>query len=352
MEINWGLAGQNGFGNALAFGMQMGQQMRERRDQKEYAGALQQIFAPKQTPGTPGIGDGMTAPDLSQAEAVIAERNPQLYVQLQQQRQAEQRQGQVRELYAKATGGDAGAMDQLFMADPDLWKRLDDRTREQVKTSTSFMAQSAFQIGRLPENQRAAAWAQAVQSAEANGMDIPPHLEVYSPAALNYTIASAEKTEAYIKQFEPDWRAVPQGGYLENVNPLSNPQGSTAPQGRAVARTGTAPDGRRVIQYNDGSIEYDGGQTATPSATFSAGFRGLDGEQVTSTYRTPAHNRKVGGVANSYHTRRDANGNPMARDSVPPPGMSMSAYAERLRRLNPHLDVINEGDHVHMEPKG
>lgn len=81
------------------------------------------------------------------------------------------------------------------------------------------------------------------------------------------------------------------------------------------------------------------------------GFNGLPGEQVTSTYRDAAHNRRVGGVPNSYHMRRDAQGNPMARDSVPPPGMSMSTYAAELRRRNPHLDVINEGDHVHMEPR-
>ena len=63
------------------------------------------------------------------------------------------------------------------------------------------------------------------------------------------------------------------------------------------------------------------------------------------------HNKRVGGVPNSYHTRRDARGNPMARDSVPPAGMSMAAYAEMIRRQNPHLRVINEGDHVHTEPK-
>lgn len=87
-------------------------------------------------------------------------------------------------------------------------------------------------------------------------------------------------------------------------------------------------------------------------AAFSGSFNGLDGERITSTYRDPAKNRAVGGVPNSYHTRRDAQGNPMARDSVPPPGMSMSAYAAQLRRLNPGMQVINEGDHVHIEPRG
>jgi hypothetical protein len=87
---------------------------------------------------------------------------------------------------------------------------------------------------------------------------------------------------------------------------------------------------------------------ATSPATFSTGFnpRGVPGERITSTKRDPAHNRRVGGVSNSYHLTGQA------RDSVPPPGMSMAAYAAELKRLNPHLDVINEGDHVHMEPRG
>ena len=80
----------------------------------------------------------------------------------------------------------------------------------------------------------------------------------------------------------------------------------------------------------------------------AATFRpaGISGERVTSTFRTAAHNKRVGGVSNSYHlTGR-------ARDSVPPPGMSMAEYAARLRASNPGYDVINEGDHVHIEPRG
>ncbi len=73
---------------------------------------------------------------------------------------------------------------------------------------------------------------------------------------------------------------------------------------------------------------------------------------MTSTYRTPARNKAVGGVSNSFHTRRDANGKPLARDSVPPRGVGMAQYAALLRSRNPYLDVINEGDHVHIEPRG
>jgi hypothetical protein len=31
--------------------------------------------------------------------------------------------------------------------------------------------------------------------------------------------------------------------------------------------------------------------------------------------------------------------------------MSMAAYAAQLQRLNPDMQVINERDHVHMEPR-
>ena len=79
-------------------------------------------------------------------------------------------------------------------------------------------------------------------------------------------------------------------------------------------------------------------------ATFAP--KGVKGERVTSTFRSPAHNKRVGGVPNSYHLKG------LARDSVPPAGMNMLAYYETLRRLNPNLDVINEGDHVHIEPRG
>jgi hypothetical protein len=87
-----------------------------------------------------------------------------------------------------------------------------------------------------------------------------------------------------------------------------------------------------------------------PPAPFAP--RGVNRAGITSTYRTPERNRRVGGVPNSYHTRRGLNGEPLAVDSVPPPGMSMAAYAAQLRRLNPGLDVLNEGDHVHIEPRG
>ena len=90
---------------------------------------------------------------------------------------------------------------------------------------------------------------------------------------------------------------------------------------------------------------------ATPAVDLRTGVDALTkiGARVTSGYRDPAHNARVGGVANSYHTRGSAE-NPMAYDLVPPQGMTMEQLAAEARRVLPGYDVINEDDHVHVEP--
>lgn len=102
--------------------------------------------------------------------------------------------------------------------------------------------------------------------------------------------------------------------------------------------------------HNKHEQEMRGPAQQTRGALFAP--RGIPGDRETSGYRTPQRNKAVGGVANSFHTRRGPDGRPLASDRVPPQGMSMGQYANLLRRQNPDLDVINEGDHVHLEPKG
>lgn len=72
----------------------------------------------------------------------------------------------------------------------------------------------------------------------------------------------------------------------------------------------------------------------------------VPGVVVTSRKRSPAKNRAVGGAPNSYHLTDQA------RDFTPPPGMTMAQLHAQLKQALPGFDVINEGDHVHVEPKG
>lgn len=71
----------------------------------------------------------------------------------------------------------------------------------------------------------------------------------------------------------------------------------------------------------------------------------VPGVVVTSRKRSPRHNAEVGGVSDSYHLTNDA------RDFVPPKGMTMHQLFLAVKREMPDFDVINEKDHVHVEPK-
>lgn len=69
------------------------------------------------------------------------------------------------------------------------------------------------------------------------------------------------------------------------------------------------------------------------------------GLQVTSRQRSAAKNAQVGGVPGSFHKTGDA------RDFTPPEGMSMKEFARALKaKFGSNFDVIDEGDHVHVEP--
>jgi hypothetical protein len=65
--------------------------------------------------------------------------------------------------------------------------------------------------------------------------------------------------------------------------------------------------------------------------------------QVTSTYRSPAHNRRVGGVANSYHLSN------RAIDIARRPGVSHRQIAAAYRNAGYSLaESLDEGDHSHF----
>jgi hypothetical protein len=65
--------------------------------------------------------------------------------------------------------------------------------------------------------------------------------------------------------------------------------------------------------------------------------------QVTSTYRSPAHNRRVGGVANSYHLSN------RAIDIARRPGVSHWQIAAAYRNAGFSIaESLDEGDHSHF----
>lgn len=340
MAVNWNALQAPDIGGAFSAGLEMGRARRREKQQQDALAAY------------------ATNPDSPDAFGMMAQVNPQFAMKIRQDQESRRREIEKQDMLIRAGRGDTAALEQVLGQDPELWLKLDKGQRDKIKQSTEFLANAGMQISRIPEAQREQVWAQYVAQAEASGMDIPAHYERYSPQALNSSMAEAGMMQKFIDMNEPKVMPVAPGGTVYEYTPGGGGAGvgnggvvATAP-GNAP-QVGTVEDGHRFLGGNPAdpkSWEKVGGQTPAASGNFRV--VGVPGERITSGYRTPAHNAQVGGVANSYHTRRGLDGKPLARDSVPPPGMSMATYAALIRKQNPHLDVINEGDHVHTEPKG
>lgn len=75
----------------------------------------------------------------------------------------------------------------------------------------------------------------------------------------------------------------------------------------------------------------------------SAASIGSSWGRVTSTYRSPEHNRRVGGVRNSYHIRG------RAIDIARRPGVTHAQIAAAFRNAGYRLiESLDEGDHSHF----
>lgn len=202
-DINWGMAQPV---NALGMGIQ---------------GFQQGLATGREMARENALSTYAANPDDPKAQAGLVRYEPRMAMQIREDTRKRERDAQLVDLRKRAAAGDAGALTELAGLDTDMWMKLDDRTKETVKKATSFMGQASLDVSRLPEVARAAAWGRYVQQAEASGMDIPTQYERYSPEALNAVVAEAGAMEKLIKQYDPDYRVVPQGGYIENVNPLS-----------------------------------------------------------------------------------------------------------------------------------
>lgn len=162
----------------------------------------------------------------------------------------------------------------------------------------------------------------------------------YKASGLDLRAATAKATN--------DLRmAVSGASYTEGENPLDAigpaPDPTAMPQGMEAPQVAPQPQQAPAVAQ--------AAPVARPAAGqhYGAGIQSLaqsviPGVRVTSGYRDPAHNAKVGGVNGSFHTTDDA------RDFTPPSGMSMAQMHAQLKAKFPGYDVINEGDHVHIEP--
>lgn len=217
--------------------------------------------------------------------------------------------------------------------------KLDEGQRKQAMTEAQIMARAAEQLKAVPADQRPSAYQQIAPMLKQAGFS-------------DDELAAADLSDAGLDVYVAFGKSV-----ADVLNPPKPGEGFTL--GPGAIRYG--PDGKVVAQSPyDPVVQADGviysrppnrgvvPPTASPTPKASGPFavNGVPGDQETSGKRSAARNAAVGGVPNSFHLTGQAS------DRVPPPGMSMSAYHAELVRRNPDMAVINEGDHVHLEPRG
>ena len=120
------------------------------------------------------------------------------------------------------------------------------------------------------------------------------------------------------------------------ANRVDESMGFGKPEAAPAAKT----EAKTVL--NPGYLSVPGSGNSPINLSAIAGI-GARWGRVTSTYRSPAHNRRVGGVANSYHLRS------RAIDIARRPGVAHWQIAAAFRSAGYNLvESLDEGDHSHF----
>lgn len=312
MAVRWDLLQPVDVGARFQQGFEQGRQMVERERAKS---ALAAFSANPMDP---------------QAQNALAALSPEFSMRLAMQKQELAMKRAEKErlgAYFAAPDRKASREQALRAGEIDVAKQLadmDEETRKRAIEEAKGAAPFIYEAQKLPYEQRKD-FLRSQSAALTNIGFTPEEIEAYDPTdANNAGFINIATTLEQARQRDTKKWVTRQDGSMFAVDDFGNPVGD--PTGGGASRQAPA---------------------AQPeAATGEFSFTPVPGAHVTSGYRSAADNRRVGGVANSFHLSG------RARDFTPPPGMSMDELYRETLRLNPGLDVINEGDHVHIEPKG
>lgn len=207
MAVNWGLSGGNGFQNALATGLQIGQSIKADREEEATSNALSGFLA------NPTQDDAAFASSL---KGLPTQAVGQL-MQARQGYQKTQQQQTAQRLQAAAAQGDKSAMAQLAGIDFDAWSKLDTRTRDVAKERSGVLANAALDVLNKPPEQRAAAWDSYIGQLSQDMPELAQYRGQYSEAKARSVVAQAELIGKLQDQERPDYQVVPKDATLVNT---------------------------------------------------------------------------------------------------------------------------------------
>lgn len=150
----------------------------------------------------------------------VAPHDPRSSIQLQgmeEQRmareQAAQREAQERQMLGAALQGDPQARQALAYTNADWFMKLEDRGKAAVSQTMETIAQQAFSILQLPEEQRGPALQQALQGLQQQGVDVSQfQLSGNATQDLMSALAVAGKLDEWEQFSQPRYQAVGEAG--------------------------------------------------------------------------------------------------------------------------------------------
>ena len=200
--VNWGMANQGGFQNALAMYMHMGAQARQARDQRKERNAL-----------------AAYAKDPNEQNfSALADVRPDFAIQERGRMEARQQETQLAEITQRAVGGDEAALGQLATLNFDRWRTIGaDQKKAAAEEATTFGNAAMDVLNRPPEqwSQAILGYAQQLNSPEiAQIAQLPPQQQAQ---ALRAAVAEAGMIQRLIEMERPSYMAIPAGGTLVNT---------------------------------------------------------------------------------------------------------------------------------------
>lgn len=279
-------------------------------------------------------------PNDEGAFQTLAKYRPEMAMQVRQQRDAAKVQAEKKDAYRRYGLGDRSALVDVWGFDPDVAMKLTDQQLGKAKEGVDFIANAAFNIVKLPEEQRAAAWDAYIERGVGMGFDgLAEYRGGYTPDALNSLVAQAGQTQKFETYQQPRYVAVGETGLQPTQ--FGRPTGDivgAAPVPATTSLPPLPPGSRLLPEGGGGGAPASGGFPDPMKVPFA---------NTTSGRRTPEGNRAVGGKPGSHHLSGDA------ADYTPAQGQSMGQLERQLRQhFGSGARYLNEGDHVHVTLPG
>lgn len=177
----------------------------------------------------------------------VAKYAPKFAIQIGADREKARKEEARATMITRAAQGDPAAKLQMWGVDPDIAMKMDKFQAEKAAEGFDFIAEAAFQIVKLPPEQRAQAWDGYIQRGVEMGFDgIGQYKGQYSEQNLNSVVSRAGQMQEYQKFQQPDYQPVGENGMQGFQYGVPMAGGAIAPQ----AAVSAAPAAIEALKAN------------------------------------------------------------------------------------------------------